>query len=412
MGKTVTVALPDIGEGVVEGEVVEWLKNVGDSLKQDEPVVVVMTDKATVELPATYPGKLIKQYRAKGEIAYKDKPLYDIEIADEQKVTEEKKNEPKAAVQEKKAPSLEAKKAPPAEKATPSGKTEKLETLALPAVRHLAQEMGIDIEKVKGTGKEGRITIEDLKSFTVSTEKKEKPVELSQSDDEEVILSGIPLLMAKKMTESKKQIPHFSYFEPVDATRLVQLRTNFKQEGLKKGIQITYMPFLIRALSMTLAKYPRLNSSLDVPKNSLHIHLHHHIGIAMSTHLGLIVPVLKNVETMDLNAIIYAYDELKQKALKNRLQSSDMKEGTVTISNFGITGSSGQWATPIINFPEVAILAVSRVEKEPIARNEEVAVRDILHLSWSFDHRIIDGDLAATASHYYATLIQNPASLL
>lgn len=402
MGKIITVSLPDIGEGVVEGEVVQWLKNIGDPLKQDEPVVLVMTDKATVELPAPFPGKLANQHRKQGEIAQKDHPLYDIELASEEKREDEKKLP--------EAPVIKIPTAVSPQKSSFNSKSG--EALAVPAVRHLAKEVGIDINLVEGTGKDGRVTAEDLKRIQGTQEANEPSTVFSQVDDEDVLLSGIPFLMVKKMAESKKQIPHFSYFEQADASRLVQLRLNFKHEGNKRGIQVTFMPFLIRALSLTLGKFPRLNSSLELVNKTLHIHHHHHIGIAMSTELGLIVPVLKNVETMDLNTLIYAYEELKEKAYQKRLQSEDMKGGTFTISNFGVPGGGGQWATPIINYPEAGILAISRIEKEPLVKNEEVAVRDVLHLSWSFDHRIIDGDLAAVASHHLASLIANPAALL
>lgn len=409
MGKIITIALPDIGEGVVEGEVIQWLKQVGEPLKQDEPVVLVMTDKATVELPAPFPGRLALQHKKQGEIAQKDQPLYDIELAGEGSASESKpleKTSSEAPISQKQISSrLKETSAP-----SLSGQTR---ALAIPAVRHLAHQMGIDIEQVQGTGKQGQVTEEDLKNFCVSSKQKEEVSSLiTQPDDEKVVVRGIPLLMAKKMEESKKHIPHFSFFEQVDASRLVQLRASFKREGDKQGIHVTYMPFLIRALSLTMIRFPQINSSLDMSNNILHIHHHHHIGIAMSTDLGLIVPVLKNVEKMNLNAIVYSYEELKNKALSNHLQSNDMKGGTITISNFGFSGSGGQWATPIINYPEAAILAVSRIEKQAVTKNEEIVVCEMLHLSWSFDHRIIDGDLAASVSQYFASLIHNPASLL
>jgi pyruvate dehydrogenase E2 component (dihydrolipoamide acetyltransferase) len=408
MGKIITVTLPDIGEGVVEGEVVQWLKNVNDPLKQDEPVVLVMTDKATVELPSPFPGKLIKQHRLQGEIAQKDKPLYDIET-----LVEDATAKPIVANKTETSPSKKPiETIPPSDTLKSSASTSQKKALAIPAIRHLAKEMGIDIDEVKGTGKDGRVSEEDLRHYCEKQQKKEPSTSLNQ-DDEEIKLSGIPLLMANKMAESKKNIPHFSYFEQVEITRLMQMRSHFKKEGIKQGIQVTFIPFLIRALSLTIHKYPRLNSSLDLSNKTLHIHKHHHIGIAMSTDLGLIVPVLKNVESLSLNAIVYAYEELKQKAFSNHLQSADMKGATITISNFGIAGSGGQWATPIINYPEAAILAISRIEKEPfVNNNEEIAVGDIMHLSWSFDHRIIDGEYAALASHYFAKLIHHPASIL
>lgn len=389
MPKIFTVKFPDIGEGVVEGEVVEWLKKPGDSLAQDEHVVVVMTDKATVELPSPYPGKLVKQYVQPGQMAIKDKPLYDIET--EAKVKEESV---KAELVEKSAP---VKSEPRS-----NGKV-----LATPVVRKLAKDMNIAIEQVKGTGKDGRVTTDDLKKHTSSSS-----VQVQQEGDEERPLIGIRHLMAKKMAESKRNIPHFSYFEQIDATRLIQLKEKVSHEASQEGIKLTYMPFLIRALSLTISKYPEINSTLELDKNKLIIHHAHHIGIAVATSLGLIVPVLKDVQRMSLRELIAQYNELKQKAMENRLHPNDMKGATITISNFGVAGGTGLWATPIINFPEVSILAVARIQKQPLIKNDSVVVRDALNLSWSFDHRVIDGDTAAHVSRYYASLIHNPASLL
>lgn len=405
MVKIHTVVLPDIGEGVVEGEVIEWLKNVNDPVAQDEPVVLVMTDKATVELPSPYPGKIVKQYYKPGEISIKGKPLYDIELA-----------EGTVAVAKPQAKLKETSAQPCPKQPTPqeSVKVEESSeegTLALPSTRLLAKEMGIHIDQVRGTGKNGRVTPEDLRQFikTQAVESPQTPVTKLPSD-EEVPIIGIKNLMFRKMQESKRQIPHFSYFEKVDATRLVGLRHKFKEEAAKQNIQVTYMPFLIRALCLSLKKYPQFNSS--VSHNKLVIHHQYNVGIAMASPLGLIVPVLKNAQDLSLKDLVYAYEELKNKAATNRLQSNDMKEGTITISNFGVLGDGGLWATPIINYPEVAILAVNRIQKQPLIKNDEIVVRDTLNLSWSFDHRIIDGDQASAFSHHYAKLIENPLALL
>lgn len=216
MSKIYTVNFPDIGEGVVEGEIIEWLKNVGDQVKQDEPVVIVMTDKATVELPSPYPGKLVQQHYKVGEMAIKDKPLYAIEGE--------------------------------------STELPKKEVLATPYVRNLAKEMGINIDQIRGSGKDGRVEEKDLKKNT---------------DDEEVPVTGIRHFMAKKMAEAKDKIPHFSYFEQVDATKLVHLRQKYKEKGATQGVHVTFMPFIIRALSLVILKYPEVNSSYDDVRNKL-----------------------------------------------------------------------------------------------------------------------------------------------
>lgn len=406
MSEKFTVNLPDIGEGVIEGEVIEWLKKTGDVLKQDEPVVVVMTDKATVELPAPYPGVLAKQYFQPGQIAIKGKPLYDIQLENPGQIVKKVSSEcPKEeAYQQKKVQPKQSEKS-----AGPLAEGEKV--LATPPIRKLAKELGISLDHIKGTGKEGRVTLEDLQGHQDQPVTKPSPL-LQLPGDEEKPLIGIRLLMAKKMTESHDLIPQFSFFERVDATRLVQLRQNFKDKAASEGVKVTYMPFLIRALSLMIKKYPMLNSSVDLAKNKLIVHKQHNIGIAINTPLGLIVPVLKNVQEMGLSDLIKAYEALKQKAMDSKLQSSDMKEATITISNYGVLGGGGLWATPIINYPEVAILAIARIQKHPMVKGDEIKVCDALHLSWSFDHRVIDGEMAATFSHDYALLIQNPASLL
>jgi len=379
-----TVTLPDIGEGVVEGEVVEWLKSPGEEVGQDEPVVVVMTDKATVELPAPYPGTLAAQHVEAGTLAHKDKPLYDLEVAEELELPE--------------APSPKKERRPKEKRGAAEKQAGK--ALATPATRAAAREMGIAINTVTGSGKEGRVTKEDLLQF------KER-----ETESESLPLIGIPRLMAERMILSKRHIPHFSYFEEPDALRLVQLRENSKKEAAKEGVSLTYMPFLIRALSLTISRFPKINCSVDMEGERLLLHKQHNIGIAMSSELGLIVPVIKGVQEMTLHAIIRAYDALVKKAREKSLSSEEMKGGTITLSNFGVL-SGGRFATPIIQYPEAAILAVGRIQKRPFVKGEQVIARETLPLSWSFDHRAVDGDLAASCSRYFASLLENPGNLL
>lgn len=351
MDKIITIKLPDIGEGIVEGEVIEWLKKVGDPVLQDEPVVTVMTDKATVELPSPHAGVLHKQHTPAGEVALVGKPLYDIAVSEEKRV------------------------------------------LATPAMRRLAKERGIDLKQVAPTGKEGRITEADL---------------AKNGDDEARPLHGIPKIMAKKMSESHREVVDFSYFEQVDATRLIQLKSKLKGEA--KDFSVTFMPFFLRALSLALTKYPLVNSSLSGETQI--IHHHHNIGIATSTEQGLMVPVIKQVEKMSLEQVIRACDELKLKVAQGKLAPSDLQGGTITISNYGTLSPGSLWATPVINYPEAAILAIAKIHKQPVVINDEIVIREMLNLSWTFDHRLIDGDLAAHFAHAFARLIANPAALL
>jgi pyruvate dehydrogenase E2 component (dihydrolipoamide acetyltransferase)/2-oxoisovalerate dehydrogenase E2 component (dihydrolipoyl transacylase) len=284
--------------------------------------------------------------------------------------------------------------------------------LATPKVRGLARQLGIPLTNIRGTGDDGRITVEDLQPQA------SRQVIFGQSalfqlpGDEEQPLIGIKALMAKKMAESKAKIPHFSYFEDADATRLIQLKDNSKLKANAEGIHITYMPFILRALSVCIKKYPILNSSYDAEHSKVILHHRQNIGIAMSTPLGLIVPVLKEVEKLGVEALIRSYEELILRARSSKLLPSDMKEGTLTVSNFGSIGNHGLWATPIINYPEVAILAIGWIHQQPIVKNGLITVGDRINFSWSFDHRIIDGDLASQISKSFCSLIENPAALL
>lgn len=395
------VTLPDIGEGVVEGEIIEWLKKVGDALKQDEPVVIVMTDKATVELPAPHPGTLTKQHYKTGEIAIKGLPLYEIALAGRLPEQNEKPSLPPIS-----SPSKPA--APPAAKLPCSKRTVEGKALATPATRRIARELGIDLQNIQGSGPEGRILPQDF-----VPQRRSCSFEIPKFEDDEIEpLVGIPRLMAEKMALSKQTAAHFSYFEQLDATRLVALRSRYTIGAEKEGYHVTYMPFIIRALSLTLTRFPKVNSSLDLTNGQLIIHKQQNIGIAITTKLGLIVPVLTAVQEMSLEEIVKNYEAIKNEAFQHKLHPQNMRGATITVSNFGVFGGGGAWATPIINYPETAILAVSRIQKQPMIRNGEIAARDALNLSWSFDHRVIDGDLAANFSHHFASLLQNPAPLL
>lgn len=174
---------------------------------------------------------------------------------------------------------------------------------------------------------------------------------------------------------------------------------------------MTFMPLLIRALSLTLQHYPQVNSSYDAISNTLILHKHHHIAIAFSTPQGLIVPVMKDVQDLALPDLVRQFEALKQKALEGKLQPADMRDATITISNYGVLGGKGLFATPIIHSPQVAILAVAKIHKQPIVKHDQVVACDLLNLSWSFDHRVIDGQQAAVFSNHYCSLIQNPAAL-
>lgn len=348
-----TVTLPDIGEGVVEGEVIAWLKQEGDAVSQDEPVVVVMTDKATVELPAPQPGRIAKHYYKVGEVAVKDKPLYDIELGDFARTSTE-------------------------------------HPVAAPPVRKRAKEMGVDLRTIHGTGPEGRVLMEDLSHGTP--------------------LTGMKQAMAKKMEHAKDSIPDFSFFARIELTRFLQSFKKMAREAEKENITLTVTPLFVRAISLTLKAHPLLNSTFD--NHELVTHPHHNIGIATAGPYGLTVPVLKHVETLSLPDLIRAFEALKKRALSNQLTPSDMKEGTITFTNFGALSPHCIGGTPILNPPQVAILGMARILREPFVVNDEITIRDVVNTAFTFDHRIIDGKLAADATNTFVELLHNPANLL
>jgi pyruvate/2-oxoglutarate dehydrogenase complex dihydrolipoamide acyltransferase (E2) component len=339
--------MPDIGEGVEEGEVVAWLKKEGELVKKDEPVLKLMTDKATVELPSPFVGRVVKLYYREGEIAKKGLPLYEVEVGEE---------------------------------ASPHP------VLASPQVRHIAQEKGINLTEIHGSGSEGRILPQDL-------EKGKKLEEVQVTP-----LHGIPLAMALHMSESKQKTPHFSYFDQADAEKLLAK----EKEG-----KIGFMPYFLKAITEVLGEFPLLNSSYDAEKRGVIFHPHHHIGIAIASPQGLIIPVLKNVETLSFSQISENYRKLIEAAKGEKLAPEDFKGATFTLSNFGALSPRGKFATPIIPYPQAGILATARIQPQPAVYNGQLTVRNLLNCSWSFDHRLIDGKLAAQISESFIQKIEN-----
>ncbi len=387
MNKRFTVNLPDIGEGVVEGEVVEWLKELGDDLAQDEPVVVVMTDKATVELPAPHPGKLAKRYFDVGELALLDKPLYDIEVEGEV----EGEVEESAPIEEEK----------PVEVVAPKKETPKVEgdkVLAAPATRQLAKQLGVNLSGCTASGLDGEVTVEDVKRVYAPTKSEAIPIH-HFDDDETVPLVGVQRLMADAMERSRKEIPHFSFFERLDVEELWERKEQMKAQFAAKGVKLTLMPFYIEALSKALEKVPLANASLDRANRQVIIHKRHNIGIAMNSGHGLIVPVLKGVERMGFEELVIAFDQLKKRALASQLTSTDMKEGTISITNFGTLGGIG--GTPVIPLPQTAIVGLGKIEKAAAVVDDQIAIRREQLICYSFDHRLIDGAAAATLSNAF-----------
>jgi len=380
--------LPDIGEGMVEGEIVKWHANVGDELHEDAPMVDVMTDKATVTISAPKAGKVLEINAKEGEIKKVGSVLIVLDAAGE--------NGHKAASS---APAARAQTPAAAPKA--AGTSQKV--LASPATRRMAQEMGVDLATVTATGEGGRVTPEDLKRA-----KQGVPAtsHASAPGDKRVPLRGLRRKIAEKMTLSKTKIPHFTYVDEADLTALVSLRE--KTEKTMQGkVRLTYLPFFVKAVISGLKEFPMMNAVLDEAAQEIIVKASYNIGIAAATPEGLTVPVIKNADKKSIAELAEEIQRLAEKAKSGSLALEDLSGGTFTITSLGALG--GMFATPIINYPEVGIVGIHKIEKRPVVRDDKIVIREMMYLSLSLDHRVVDGETGARFAAHVIEKLQNPA---
>jgi 2-oxoisovalerate dehydrogenase E2 component (dihydrolipoyl transacylase) len=405
--------LPDIGEGIVECEIVEWLIKEGDVLAEDQPVCDVMTDKALVQIPAKYAGKVVKLHYAKGEIAKVHSPLFQQEIAGTST------SAPATAATPVAAP-LCAAKAAVASTAAPAGNGK---ALASPAVRRLARELSIDLSLVPGSGEKGRVFKEDVKAYAnggakaVTAPAKAPtlavvaPVVSSTGGSRVEPIKGIKAAMARQMQDSVSTIPHFTYCEEIDLTELIALRSQLKDQYAKQGIKLTLMPFFMKAMSLAMKQFPIMNSQVNSDCTELTYFDDHNIGIAVDSKVGLLVPNIKGCQNKSIVQIAQELTKLTDAAREGRVSPVELKGGTITISNIGAIG--GTVATPIINKPEVAIVALGKTQLLPrFNAKGEVEGRSLMQISWSGDHRVIDGGTIARFTNLWKSYLEQPSSML
>ncbi|MEC8328381.1 MAG: dihydrolipoyllysine-residue acetyltransferase [Pseudomonadota bacterium] len=400
--------LPDIGEGIVECEIVDWLVSEGDEIKEDQAVCDVMTDKALVQIPAKHTGRVTKLYHQKGEIAKVHAPLFQMQVASAQVIN----------IQEKVVNAQQNASAKQVE-ATPSQAVASGKAVASPAVRRLAREHNIDIAKVDGSGKNGRVYKEDIKRFlndgsTASkhTDDTSAPVVATQTQATRVEpIRGMQAAMAKQMMESVSTIPHFTLSDEIDLTELISLRKSLKEQYAKQGVKLTMMPFFIKALSLALKEFPVINSQVNADCTELTYFNDHNIGMAVDSKLGLLVPNIKSCQAKNMVDIANEVSRLTEQAREGRVTPADLKGGTISISNIGAIG--GTTATPIINKPEVAIVALGKLQHLPrFNAKGEVESRAIMQVSWSGDHRIIDGATMARFNNLWKHYLETPSAML
>jgi len=411
--------LPDIGEGVVEGEVVEWMVSVGDTVKEDDPILSVMTDKATVEIPSPTDGVVKSLVGEPGTILAVGQVCIEFETDGEGTPVEEAPEPVEEVVEEAPAPEPEPVKeevapapAAPAPAPTPVVVAAPgARPLASPAVRQRARESGIDLTTVAGSGPAGRITHGDLDSWKAagSPVAAAGPARTAQTGTTEVPVIGLRRKISESMTASYTTIPHFSYFEEVDITHLDELRVHLNSTRADGQPKLTYLPFIMQALVKALGENPVCNALFDDDKGVVTRHDAVHLGIATQTDRGLYVPVVKHVEAQDIWQSASEMKRVSQAARDGTAGLDELTGSTFTITSLGRMGGLG--ATPIINKPEVGILGVHNAVDTPVVRNGQIVIRKMLRLSSSWDHRVVDGWDGAMLVQRLKTLLENPATI-
>lgn len=426
--------LPDIGEGIHEGEIVKWFIKPGDEVNEDDVLCEVQNDKAVVEIPSPVKGKVLEILVNEGTVATVGQTLvtFDAPGYENLKFKGQDHDEPKAEERKEEASQTQQPEAPATE-VDPNRRV-----IAMPSVRKYAREKGVDIRLVQGTGKNGRVLKSDIDAYLAGSTGAAAPAEPAAQVEQRVEekaapkaeakpavapvvlegefpetrekMSGIRRAIAKAMVNSKHTAPHVTLMDEVDVTKLVAHRKKFKEVAAQKGIKLTFLPYVVKALTSALREFPALNTSIDDATEEI-IHKHYYnIGIAADTDKGLLVPVVKHADRKSIFTLAKEINELATKARDGKLLPQEMKGASCTITNIGSAG--GQWFTPVINHPEVAILGIGRISEKPVVRDGEIVIAPVLALSLSFDHRMIDGATAQNALNHIKRLLNDPELLL
>nr|WP_254119338.1 dihydrolipoamide acetyltransferase family protein [Bacillus sp. FJAT-29790] len=427
--------MPDIGEGIHEGEIVKWFVKPGEEVQEDDVLCEVQNDKAVVEIPSPVKGTVEEILVGEGTVATVGQVLitFDAPGYENIKFKGDEETDVKAEEVAAEAPKQESTNANTAIAQTEVDQARRI--IAMPSVRKFARDKGVEIRLVAGSGKNGRILKDDIESFlnggaVVQTEVVSNQEETTTAQAEpkaaapaaaQVVpqgqypetrekMSGIRKAIAKAMVNSKHTAPHVTLMDEIDVTKLVAHRKKFKEVAASKGIKLTFLPYVVKALTSALREFPALNTSIDDAASEIIQKHYYNIGIAADTEKGLLVPVIKDADRKSTFAISNEINELATKARDGKLAPDEMKGASCTITNIGSAG--GQWFTPVINHPEVAILGIGRIAEKPIVKDGEIIAAPVLALSLSFDHRIIDGATAQNALNHIKRLLNDPELLL
>lgn len=419
----IDIKLPEIGEGVTEGELVNWLVAVGDSVEEDQPIVEIMTDKATVEIPSHTSGTVKELKFQPGDMMEVDSVIMVLDASGggakkEASAPEKKEAAPVAAKVATPAPAVVA-----ASSANIHPPVAASNVLATPSTRRLARESNVDVNSIQGTGLAGRVTREDVLAASggasASAPVAAKPqmnfarptFSSNQADlEKREPIRGIRKKIAENMQMYKHIIPHFTLMDEVDVTELVKMRTGLKTEMKQMGINVTYLPFIMKAIIAASRQFPMLNASIDDQAGEIVYKNYFNLGFAADTPNGLVVPVIKNVDQKSILEISAEIIDLAHKARDGKLALDDMRGATITITNIGSIGGTN--ATPIINHPEVAIFGMYKITDKPTLIDGKWKARKFMNLSVTADHRLIDGAVAARYMNEVISRLQNPARLM
>jgi pyruvate dehydrogenase E2 component (dihydrolipoamide acetyltransferase) len=432
------VELPEIGEGVNEGELVSWLVQPGDSIEVDQPVVELMTDKATVEVPSTVAGQVKELKFSEGDTIEVGQTIITVEegAGGETSTTSEAKDEAKPA-------SAPAPAAPAATPATPQPQALQggsggagmatitpppaaANVLATPSTRRLARESNVDINAVSGTGLAGRVTREDVLAAAngtgavaagapTTTAQQGAPTWTPQpafatGGEERIPLKGIRKKIAENLQMAKRVIPHFTLMDEANVTKLIEMRQELKPLAEKMGVKVTYLPFVMKALMATVREFPKFNGMIDDAAQEIVYKKYFNIGFAADTPNGLLVPVIKNADQKTIFQLSHEIVDLATRARDGKLSREEMMGATFTITNIGSVG--GTYATPIINHPEVAIFGMYKIQERPVIVDGELDVASFMNFTVTCDHRLIDGAEAARFLAAFIQRIESPGRLM
>lgn len=412
--------LPPVGEGLIEVELVRWLVAAGDQLKRGQSLMEVMSDKATMEVPAAFTGTVTETLAEPGtkikvgQVVMRYTP--ESAAADVMPVTVAVK-EPVARGELSGVTTGASSNANGRPNVLPAAGTA-VAVAAAPSVRHLARKLGVDLGRVRGTGPGGRVLLDDLAQFLQPTG---KSADASKKLDGPALdlgkpgtrtkLVGLRRKIAEHMVASKKHIPHYTYIDECDLSELVRLRNQLKEPFAKAGVKLTFLAFIVKAVGRALKEVPAVNATFDEVAQELTLHDKYHVGVAVAAPNGLIVPVIKDVDRKDVAGIATEIERLSGDARAGKLKLDDLKGGTFTVTSVGNIG--GLISTPIINHPEVGIMGVGKVVKRPVYdATGDLKPADLAYFSFSFDHRVLDGAIGATFGNAVIRHLQNPATLM